>query len=401
MKNIKIYAEVLEEEALKQFEDVMSKDYVLKGALMADAHKGYALPIGGVVATKDVIVPAFVGYDIGCGMCAVKLDITKDNIDLNDLFHKIFDVVPVGRSMHNEKQEVMDPTSELIEEGLNKKGYYQIGTLGSGNHFLEIGEGRDGKLWIVVHSGSRNLGHFVAEYYMKEAKKLSFDETSLIEEYAKRKSNVKKYNPDAYKRGLNKFLNDEKDKLAAKVKDDEYFPLDVDSDLGKAYINDMNYCLDYALLNRKRMIESVKKLMGDPKELMFINRNHNHADFKNGLWIHRKGATHAEKGMMGVIPGNMRDGSFIVEGLGNEDSLCSSSHGAGRVLGRKAAQRELNMNDFSKTMKDAGVIGLIDEDHIDEAPDAYKNIFDVIKIQEDEGLIKVIDYVKPLLNIKG
>ena len=163
----------------------------------------------------------------------------------------------------------------------------------------------------------------------------------------------------------------------------------------------MNYCLEYALLNRKKMIEAVIDLLGNPDVLDFVNRNHNHADFKDGLWIHRKGATHAECGMKGVIPGNMRDGSFIVKCLGNEDALWSSSHGAGRVLGRKAAQRELVLDDFVSTMKEAGVIGLVDSDHLDEAPDAYKSIFDVISIQEKAGLIEVIDHIRPLVNIKG
>ena len=128
-----------------------------------------------------------------------------------------------------------------------------------------------------------------------------------------------------------------------------------------------------------------------------INRNHNHAVEKDGLWIHRKGATHAEEGMLGVIPGNMRDGSFIVKGRGNKDSLYSSSHGAGRVLGRKEAKRKLSMDEFKDTMKE--VTGKIDEDTLDEAPMAYKNIFEVMELQND--LVQVIAYIKPLINIKG
>jgi tRNA-splicing ligase RtcB len=128
-----------------------------------------------------------------------------------------------------------------------------------------------------------------------------------------------------------------------------------------------------------------------------INRNHNHAELKDDLWIHRKGATHAEEDMMGVIPGNMRDGSFIVRGKGNPDSLYSSSHGAGRVMGRKEAQRVLNLADFTETM--VGVTGLITQDTIDESPLAYKDIFEVMRLQKD--LVDVVAHAKPIINIKG
>ena len=128
-----------------------------------------------------------------------------------------------------------------------------------------------------------------------------------------------------------------------------------------------------------------------------INRNHNHAEEKDGLWIHRKGATHAEDGMMGVIPGNMRDGSFIVRGKGNPDSLYSSSHGAGRVIGRKQAKRELDLEDFKLTMK--GVTAMVGEDTLDESPMAYKDIFEVMRLQAD--LVDMIHHITPIVNVKG
>jgi tRNA-splicing ligase RtcB len=128
-----------------------------------------------------------------------------------------------------------------------------------------------------------------------------------------------------------------------------------------------------------------------------INRNHNHAVFEHGLWIHRKGATHAEHGMLGVIPGNMRDGSFIVCGTGEPEALWSSSHGAGRVMGRAQANRELNLEDFAMTM--SGVVAKVDESTLDEAPMAYKNIFDVMEMQKD--LVKVVHHIRPLINVKG
>ena len=182
-----------------------------------------------------------------------------------------------------------------------------------------------------------------------------------------------------------------------------FFGFDVNSKNGRDYINDMNWCLEFALQNRKLMmydaisaIESVG-VIGEI-EVMFINRNHNHAETKDGInWIHRKGATHAEKGMMGVIPGNMRDGSFIVRGLGNPESLCSSSHGAGRVMGRGKAKKVLDEELFQATMK--GIVANVGASTLDESPMAYKDIFDVMDAQSD--LVEVVAHIKPILNIKG
>jgi len=181
-----------------------------------------------------------------------------------------------------------------------------------------------------------------------------------------------------------------------------HFGLDVNGQDGKDYITDLNFCLEFALENRKEMMRRVNREIsyyctGDAKWSELINRNHNHAELKDGIWIHRKGATHAEAGMMGVIPGNMRDGSFIVRGKGNPDALWSSSHGAGRVLGRKEAQRTLNMEQFTETMN--GVVALVTKDTIDESPFAYKDVFDVMRLQKD--LVDVVAYVKPIINIKG
>ena len=148
----------------------------------------------------------------------------------------------------------------------------------------------------------------------------------------------------------------------------------------------------------RRVVQIVRKVStGKEDWSTLINRNHNHAEEKDGLWIHRKGATHAEAGMMGVIPGNMRDGSFIVEGLGNPDSLYSSSHGAGRVMGRKAIEKCTTVYDFKKEME--GIVARVGEDTLDESPFAYKNVFDVMKAQD--SLVKVVAHVKPLINIKS
>ena len=393
MKLQKIYAEVVEEEALKQFNSAMALECVVAGALMPDAHTGYSLPIGAVVAVKDHISPAFVGYDIGCGVCAVKLNMQASTLDKRAIFTEVYNIIPVGFTQHKEPQEVpnADGTSEIVQNHLNGKGKYQMGTLGGGNHFIELGEGQDGKLWVVIHSGSRNIGHAVAEHYMKLAAIPSVDYAEIDEEFETKNENLKTHNPQRYQENLLK------NRQKAKINLEGQYLFRIDSYEAKAYITDMNYCLQYALENRKQMIYKIVELLGNPKELEFINRNHNHAELKEGLWIHRKGATHAEKGMMGVIPGNMRDGSFIVKGKGNPDSLCSSSHGAGRVLSRRQAQKTLSLETFKDEL--AQVTAKVDIETLDESPFVYKNIFDVMKLQKD--LIEVVDYIKPLVNIKG
>jgi tRNA-splicing ligase RtcB len=184
-----------------------------------------------------------------------------------------------------------------------------------------------------------------------------------------------------------------------------HYGFNVISQEGKDYIQDLEWCLNFALANRKEMMERVVNIITESLDLYcyeldfseLINRNHNHATERDGVWIHRKGATHAEEGMLGVIPGNMKDGSFIVRGKGNPESLYSSSHGAGRVMGRKQAKRELSLEEFKNTM--SGVTALVGENTLDESPLAYKDIHEVMRLQSE--LVDIIAHIKPLVNIKG
>ena len=390
-----IYAENLEDEALNQFERCLNMPGCVQGALMADAHTGYTSPIGGVFAFRDRISPQIVGYDIGCGMCAVKLNITELPMPAVHLKERICLSIPLGTAKHQLQQPVPVPSnvSDLVINHLANTGGQQLGTLGSGNHFIEIGRGNDNCIWVVIHSGSRNLGHSVAEHYMHLAAMESVDYELIDLEFMVQHQDLHKHNIEAYDKA--RIRNREKVKINV---EGNHF-LHTASKKGQAYINDMNYCLEYALANRKHMIDQICHLLGDPLQLCFINRNHNHAEYDEvrDLWIHRKGATHAELGMEGVIPGNMRDGSFIVKGKGNSNSLCSSSHGAGRVLSRKKAKETLSTEIFTQQM--VGITTNHTNDTVDEAPDAYKSIFEVIALQSD--LIDVIDHIKPIINIKG
>lgn len=364
-KPYRIFADVLEQEALNQFESAMQQPFVVRGALMPDAHTGHSLPIGAVVATEDVIVPSWVGYDIGCGMCAIpttfKLPEVREKAKL--IFNDIYKAIPVGFS-HNDLDTDWGlwqylPRTDKFNSIFTKNGLKQLGSLGGGNHFIEIGHDKSNTVWVIIHSGSRGIGHAVATYYMRLA---SGD---------------------------------------GKAKEGHY-GLDVESPVGKDYVKDMKFCLEFALENRREMLRRVAKVLskhcsGMAEWNKLINRNHNHAEFKDGLWVHRKGATHAEKGMLGVIPGNMRDGSFIVEGKGNPESLSSSSHGAGRVLGRKEAKKTLDISQFEETMD--GIVAKVDNDTLEESPFAYKNIFTVMEQQKD--LVGVVAYIRPILNVKG
>ncbi len=363
MKPHKIYGKNIEQQALDQFYSALAQEYSVCGALMPDAHTGYSLPIGAVIATDEVILPSWVGYDIGCGMCALPTSFAKNDIahHAKDIFQSIYSSIPTGFA-HNRRDSQWSytqyPGSEVLNTLFRKNGLKQLGSLGSGNHFIEIGCSDNNQIWVIIHSGSRNLGHAIASHYMK---------------------------------------------LAAGGKAREgHFGFAVKSRNGQDYIKDLTFCLNFALANRKEMMQRVVTTIasycpGDADWSQLINRNHNHAENKDGLWIHRKGATHAEAGMRGVIPGNMRDGSFIVEGKGNPEALWSSSHGAGRVMSRKAAKRDIKLKLFKDSMY--GITAKVDQQTIDEAPFAYKNITEVMALQK--SMVRILHHVRPLINIKG
>lgn len=421
-KPYKIYAQLLDASAQKQFLDVLSYAPVTYAALMPDAHSGYTMPIGGVCAVKDVVVPQFVGFDIGCGMCAYKTDFHKSQIGTHAdaIYAGIRERIPLGFKTHASAQEVnIDlPRTETAQYFLETVGQFQLGTLGGGNHFIEVGYGRDDAVWIVVHSGSRGFGHKIASHYMTQAfiaknPHLS-DIDAMVADYCEKNARVKEHNPERYEMNLQQFKVKAQAEIAQRAhkidesKMKEIYGLDVASTIGQAYITDLNFALAFALENRKRMIAAIVGLMNEvvggqdqfnhDDETRFINRNHNHAEYDEdmGQWIHRKGATHAKAGMRGVIPGNMRDGSFVVIGRGNPDSLYSSSHGAGRVMSRVKAKSLVNLADFVQSMQ--GITGTIDAHTLDESPFAYKNIFEVMDLQHD--LVDVEEHIQVLINVK-
>ena len=376
---IKMWLEEIEDGALAQIKNLANLPFAFKHiAIMPDSHQGYGMPIGGVLATKGVIIPNAVGVDIGCGMCAVKTSLTElDKETLKNIMGEIRKVIPVGFNKHNEKQdESLMPEAPDILPVICSREYNNalksLGTLGGGNHFIEIQKGNDGYIWIMIHSGSRNLGKQVADHYNKIAEKLNEKWFSSV---------------------------DKKQELA-------FLPLD--SDEGKSYIREMNYCVDFALANRSLMMDRIIEIFSKlPKPIVFektINIAHNYATMENhfgeNVMVHRKGATLASEKTIGIIPGSQGTKSYIVKGKGNAESFNSCSHGAGRKMGRGQAQKDLNLEDEVKKLDDMGVIHAIRGDKdLDEAPGAYKDIDIVMKNQKD--LVDVLVELTPLGVIKG
>jgi len=408
-----------------QIESALALPCMVHLAVMPDAHAGYDLCIGGVALLDGHISPSFVGYDIGCGMCHVNTGLPVDEVLPDEAArHLLFDrlrlVIPVGTATRAPGEYDLPRFTSAsgdaqLTEAVNARQSIQLATLGGGNHFLEVGVNKRGEIGITVHSGSRRSGWDIGAWYMKQGR---------------------------------------------------LFPLD--SRLGRAYRQDMDWALDYALLNRRLMLEHALRALADVHRQLalarpahkpvtgtaapttrtrpaaspastlpasslsspvpavspapsnqpplseqeislllgrMINENHNHAVVWNQsgpsgapLVLHRKGATPADAGQPGIIPANQRDGVYVTEGLGNTEYLSSASHCAGRRMSRNEAQRTISLERFQSQMR--GIVCRADKGVLDEAPDAYKPIAEVLAAQ-DGVLVRVIDHFRPLVVLKG
>lgn len=386
-KPIKSWCMNPEEGALSQAINLARLPFLFRHvALMPDTHQGYGMPIGGVVALEKVIIPNAVGVDIGCGMLAVKTSLTEITTEeLKQIMGKIRGVVPVGFNHQKQFQnEELMPQSGLIIDNATIvcKEYTparkQLGTLGGGNHFIEIQKGSDGHIWFMVHSGSRNLGFKVAEHYVDLAYNLN-----------------QKWHANTY------LPKDKKQSLA-------FLPMD--SKEGQMYLEEMQYCLDFALANRKLMANNIKNCFGEVMGYDLIdfveeiNIHHNYAKWENhfgkNVIIHRKGATSARDGEIGLIPGSQGTASYVVRGKGNKESFTSCSHGAGRKMGREEAKKTLDLIAEQKRLDDRGIIHSVrNKEDLDEASGSYKDI-DVV-MAEQTDLVDIVVKLEPLGVIKG
>lgn len=390
--------EKLEESCLEQAYHLSNLPFLHKWVcLMPDTHTGMGMPIGGVIATKDVIIPNAVGVDIGCGMV-----FTATNIKVNDIKEiqtgngtmiqamvgNIMRSIPTGTNKYKHKQEsvVLDQTAkemDLYEKNtellhLIEEGYYQVGTLGGGNHFIELQEDEEGYLCIMIHSGSRHLGKEICDYFHKKA----------------REQNQKWYSavPDEYRLAF----------------------LLVESEEGQQYIHWMELALNYAYENREHMLETTCNIVKEQIEkhtnlkvefMDKINCHHNYAaleeHYDENVWVHRKGATRVQEGELAVIPGAMGSYSYVVRGKGNKESFCTSSHGAGRVYSRTGAMEAFTTEQVILDLKQNGVVlgKLKKNDVAEECRFAYKDIDEVMEQQKD--LVTPIRKLKTVGVVKG
>lgn len=368
---VKMWLDEIEAKTLSQAKDLANLKFAFKQiAIMPDAHQGYGMPIGGVMATNQVIVPNAVGVDIGCGMTAWKSNLKEiDETELKRIMGEIRKTIPVGFTHHREKQSWNGfdraPDIEIVQKEL-EAAKYQIGTLGGGNHFIEIQRGDDGFIWVMVHSGSRNFGLKTATKYHEKAKKI-----------------CQKWPADLPHRELS------------------FLPMDIRE--GQEYFTAMNYALEFAYANRGMMIDRIVEIIGKNRfEGKPINIHHNYAALENHfgkkVLVHRKGAIKATEGLTGIIPGSMGTPSYLTEGLGNPESFKSSSHGAGRKMSRNQAVKTLNLEEEQKKMK--RILGQPrNKEELEEAPGAYKDIEEVMENQKD--LVKIKVKLRPLAVIKG
>ena len=378
----------LEDGAKQQLYNTAELPIVYKHiAAMPDVHWGLGATVGSIIPTKQAIIPAAVGVDIGCGMCAIRTSLTSHDLpeNLGRLRNKIERKVPVGFDDFDKRKEVgkdAPKTWQNIFEKRYKKildkhpklnskknPVMQLGTLGGGNHFIEICLDESDRVWIMLHSGSRNAGNRIGSYFISQAKK-------------------------------------EMEKLGIKLVDKNLSYFNEGSELFDDYVDAVGWAQEYAKINRKMMLETIlnifrkifKNFTTDKKA---VNCHHNYVQLENhfgqNLWITRKGAVSAMEGELGIIPGSMGTRSYIVEGKGNPESFHSCAHGAGRLMSRKKAKKNFTVEDHIQATR--GVECRKDKRVLDETPGAYKNIDDVMNAQKD--LVNVLYALKQIVCVKG
>lgn len=387
---IKSWCADVEDGAMRQAANLASHPALAQHvALMPDCHQGYGMPIGGVVAAKDAVIPSAVGVDIGCGMTATETDVPAERISDMALRRAIQEKlklrIPVGDGVSHSSAQKWEGFEERLDEsgeesvGLIELDRMNLGTLGGGNHFIEIQKSDSGFVWLMIHSGSRNLGKRIEEFHHAKARVLN-------------------------------------ERYRVRLPDFDLAFLPIQEPQGRNYFQDMLFALRYAKENRRRMMQTLKEtfleFVPEASFLQEIDIHHNYAAFETHFGetycIHRKGATSAKLNEVGIIPGSMGSASYIVRGLGNPESFMSCSHGAGRRMSRNAACRTLTEAECDAAME--GILceswkpcrsfgktrGMLD---FSEAPQAYKPIDEVIEAERD--LIEPATRLTPLAVLKG
>lgn len=386
------FASVVEPRAVAQIRRMCDYDFT-EGAMvriMPDVHAGKGCTIGTTMTVTDKAVPNVVGVDIGCGMYTVNLG--KGDIDLEKL-DEAAHFVPPGMHVWDCEQEVFDLTSLRCYSRLKKLNWLKcsLGTLGGGNHFIEVDVSEDGTKYLVIHSGSRNLGKQVAELYQE----MAVDQHKGISDYeAERKAIVETYKAEGRLQEIQPAL----DALCKKKSSVADMPEDLCYLSGKPfedYLHDVEICQRFARRSRELMAEVLMDRTGLHAVDAF-HTIHNYID--TGEMILRKGAIAAHDGERVLIPVNMRDGSIIAVGKGNSDWNFSAPHGAGRVMSRTSAKKNISLDEYKESMKDVYTTS-VNEETLDEAPMAYKSLGNIIG--DIRSSVDVIEVMKPIYNFKA
>jgi len=359
--------------------------------IMPDVHAGKGCTIGTTMTITDKVVPNMVGVDIGCGMYTVNLG--KVDIDLKE-FDEIAHTIPTGRDVWEGRVEKFDSTELKCYRNLKDSGRLMrsLGTLGGGNHFIEIDESDDGEKYLIIHSGSRNLGTQVARHYQK----IAVDLNKGMEEFFKKKEEIiTTYKAQKRKREIEPALKKLEQEWRRK-------PLSMPEDLCylygeymEDYLHDINICQQFATRNREKMAEILLEKAGLTAKSAF-HTIHNYIDVKE--MILRKGSVSAKDGELLLIPINMRDGSLICRGKGNVEWNFSAPHGAGRLVSRSTAKEQLTMAEYEKQMQ--GIYTTcVNTSTLDESPMAYKNMEDIVS--NIGPTAEIISHIKPIYNFKA
>ena len=385
---VKIWTDDVDDRLREQLSNIASLPFIHHHvAAMPDVHLGIGATIESVIATHKAIIPAAVGVDLGCGMVAARLSLTANELDekaLQKVFDQIGRDVPVGRDQHRDERVLVD-AAKPFEPGLKSltdrhpellkafgkfsKWTNQMGTLGGGNHFIELCLDETNQVWVMLHSGSRGIGNAIASYFIALARK-----------------------------DMERWM------IQLPDRDLAYFP--EGSEHFADYVEAVHWAQDYAMQNRTSMLELVlaalqRHLSPFTVTTEAVNCHHNYVarehHYGEDVWVTRKGAIRARQGDLGIVPGSMGARSFIVRGLGNPESFCSSAHGAGRKMSRTAAEKQFTVADMVAQTK--GVICRKDKDVIDEIPGAYKDIDQVMANQAD--LTEILHTLKQVVCVKG
>ncbi|MBQ9886278.1 MAG: RtcB family protein [Lachnospiraceae bacterium] len=385
------YATVVEDEAIEQIKRMCDYEFT-EGSrirIMPDVHAGKGCTIGTTMTIKDKAVPNIVGVDIGCGMYTVNLgrvDIDFERLDAAAHF------IPSGMDVWESRQESFDLQGLICYRELNdtKRLERSLGTLGGGNHFIEVDEAAEGTKYLIIHSGSRNLGKQVAEHYQD----IAIDLSKGKEEYFKQRDEIiRTYKEQGRKSEIQAAL-----KALSWERKEPLMPEDLCFLYGKYledYLHDVEICQHFARRNREKMAEILLEHTGILAGEAF-HTIHNYIDIKE--MILRKGAIAAHKGVKVLIPINMRDGSVLAVGKGNPDWNYSAPHGAGRIMSRSAAKDTLSLDEYIKAMEGVYTTS-VNEETLDEAPMAYKSLEDIIDVIKES--VDVIEVMKPIYNFKA